>query len=26
VLLVAAVGGVILGSAMPTSDDEEEAA
>ena len=26
VLLVAAVGGVCLGSAMPTSDDEEEAA
>jgi NADH:ubiquinone oxidoreductase subunit 6 (subunit J) len=26
VLLVAAVGGVILGSAMPTSDDESEAA
>ena len=26
VLLVAAVGGVILGSAMPTSEDEEEAA
>ena len=26
VLLVAAVGGVILGSAMPTSDDEEETA